>query len=217
LLANWLHGVAARTARKARGLAARRAHHERQAPVAPPESQPEADWRDLWPRVDEELQRLPEKYRTPLVLCYLNGLTNKEAADRLGWPPGSISYRLARGRELLRQRLGQCAFSPAMFALLLRDQLVSPAPSAGLVRHTVHAAVRLARDGTLMGATSPFVRELVNTALPALTRRKFLLVLAIALGLLAAGAASAGAAGLTPWSTESGSASPPDDVMIMCH
>jgi RNA polymerase sigma factor (sigma-70 family) len=208
LLANWLHGVAARTARKARVMAARRAHHERQIiPVAPLDSLPEADWRDLWPHIDEELQRLPDKYRVPLVLCYLNGLTNKEAADRLGWPAGSISYRLARGRELLRQRLGHRVCSPALFALLLHDKLMSPSLSPELLRQTVQSAVALVRDGALMTAASPFVRELVESALPALTGRKVALVLAILLGLAAAGTVGAAAAGYTPWSGESSNSS----------
>src|SRR5438445_764602 len=55
--------------------------------------------------LDEEVIGLPEKYRAAIVLCYLEGLTNEAAARRLGWPPGSMSARLARGRELLRDRL----------------------------------------------------------------------------------------------------------------
>ena len=93
-LGNWLHGVAQRTAAKLKVAAARRAAHEAAAdPVRPPE--PDTDWADMRQALDEELVALPEKYRAPLVMCYLQGLTNEEAARRLGWPSGSMSYRLA--------------------------------------------------------------------------------------------------------------------------
>jgi RNA polymerase sigma factor (sigma-70 family) len=199
LLANWLHGVAARTARKARVLAARRAHHERQASVDLPQTQlPEADWLDLWPRLDEELRRLPEKYRLPLILCYLHGMTNKEAAQRLGWPAGSISYRLARGREILRERLGARQCAPTLFATLLRDQTVTGSLPPGLADQTVQAAIMFSRDGLLASAVSPAVRRLLTEALPSLSSRTIAFLLAAAvLGLLAAGAV---ASGFTPWS-----------------
>jgi RNA polymerase sigma factor (sigma-70 family) len=199
LLANWLHGVAARTARKARVLAARRAHHERQASVESPETQPEsAEWKDLWPHLDQELQRLPDKYRAPLILCYLHGMTNKEAADRLGWPAGSISYRLARGRELLRERLGARNCSPALFAALLRDEPFSAMVPPGLADQTVHAAVTLSREGLLASPISPAVRRLLEDSMPVFaTRTAVFLLTAIMLGLLGAGAV---ASGHVPWS-----------------
>src|SRR5260221_980447 len=87
----------------------------------------EAAQRELWARVDVELQRLPAKFRAPLVLCYLNGLTNAEAARRLGWPTGSISYRLARGREILRDRLCSVApFIPPAFLATLPALYAAP-------------------------------------------------------------------------------------------
>ena len=64
-------------------------------------------WRDLRPVLDEEIDRLPEKYRVPFVLCYLEGHTNEEAAEQLGCPKGTILSRLARGRERLRSRLSR--------------------------------------------------------------------------------------------------------------
>ncbi len=109
LLANWLYGVASRLAMHVRKRAARRSEHERK--VALLLSQPsgtEIKSQELRCILEEELDHLPEKYRAPLVLCYLQGKTNVEAARLLGWPTGSISYRLARGRELLRERLELC-------------------------------------------------------------------------------------------------------------
>ncbi len=218
LLANWLFGVAVRTARKARRAAARRAHHERQAAAvsstAPP---PDADWNDLRPHLDEELARLPDRHRAPLVLCYLEGLTNEEAARRLGWPAGSMSYRLARGRELLRQRLGRRAgLAPPLFAALL-DDLAPAELSAELTTQTVQAAMTLARDGALAGAASEPVRQLVEDGLRSLAPARAgvvsLVVAAVLLALAAAGAAAA-AGGALPWS--SGEPSPPSDS-CRCH
>jgi RNA polymerase sigma factor (sigma-70 family) len=108
LLASWLYGVAYRIARKARVLAARRHFHERQAAQsaqAPAPAVPD-DPAEIRAILDKGLEYLPRKYRMPLVLCYLEGLTNEQAARKLGWPQGSISYRLARGREILRERIG---------------------------------------------------------------------------------------------------------------
>ena len=107
-LANWLHGVALRVAGKARARAARQRRNEKNSaaerihdPLA------ELQRRDLRSLLVAEVQRLPENHRAPLVLCYLEGNTNVEAARQLCCPSGSLSYRLARGRELLRKRLLQ--------------------------------------------------------------------------------------------------------------
>ena len=107
LLGNWLHGVAYRIACKARVQAARRWQSERKAATATTlpgrpvhVAGPELRW-----ELEENLRKLPAKFRDALVLCYLEGLTNLQAARRLGWRAGSIFYRLARGRELLRQQL----------------------------------------------------------------------------------------------------------------
>jgi polysaccharide export outer membrane protein len=108
LLANWLHGVARRVAGKARVRAARqRLHEKNRAPACTPDPLADVHRRDLRSLLATEMQRLPEKYRAPLALCYLDGNTNVEAARQLRCPSGSLSYRLARGREMLRQRLIQ--------------------------------------------------------------------------------------------------------------
>jgi RNA polymerase sigma factor (sigma-70 family) len=109
-VANWLYTVAYHIALRARADATRRRAQERELP-AMPTTEPSADalWRDLRPVLDEELNRLPEKHRAPVVLCYLEGKTNVEAARLLGWTKGTVSGRLARAREVL-QRPGAPGF-----------------------------------------------------------------------------------------------------------
>ena len=104
---SWLHGVARQVAVRARAAAARRQEREREAPPERPVPGPEADasWREVGTVLDEELGRLPDQYRAPLVLCYLGGLTRDEAAQRLGCPPGTLKSRLEQARERLQHRL----------------------------------------------------------------------------------------------------------------
>jgi RNA polymerase sigma factor (sigma-70 family) len=112
----FLHGVARRTALRARADEVRRRAKERAAgEQARPEAPADVDG-ELWSVLDAELTRLPEVCRAALVLCDLEGLTHREAARRLGWPEGTLSTRLARGRRLLAARLGRMGFAPAALA-----------------------------------------------------------------------------------------------------
>jgi RNA polymerase sigma factor (sigma-70 family) len=186
LLGNWLYGVAYRTALHARQRAGRRSEREREAAAMSSDatSDPEIESSEL-PRVlDEELHRLPQKYRAPLVLCYLEGKTNAEAAQLLGWPSGSMSYRLARGRELLRERLqsrlaGLTVLLPAtLVADLFRPAVVSPF----LAQTTVQAAVTLVGAKMAAAATgviSLSVRELMEATLHDLTPSRWRLWIAV--------------------------------------
>jgi RNA polymerase sigma factor (sigma-70 family) len=129
----WLYEIAYRTALRARAAAHKRRARERQARAmseASPKSPPETPRVD--PLLDEELNRLPEQYRRPLVLCYLEGKTHAEAAEQLGWPKGTVSGRLARARDLLRRRLSQrgvALTAAALAAALARDAAAAvPAP-----------------------------------------------------------------------------------------
>src|SRR5262249_48381362 len=98
-IANWLHGVAYRTALEARSLAARR--RAREAAVLPRTMMPEDPWAELAPVLDQELGRLAERYRTIVVLCDLEGKTRKEVAGQIGCAEGTVASRLARGRSIL--------------------------------------------------------------------------------------------------------------------
>jgi RNA polymerase sigma-70 factor (ECF subfamily) len=110
----WLYAVARRLSLDARAVAWRRCRREMILPGSDPfpeqyhptaDPQAEIDRHDLRRVIDDELRLLPEKYRAPVVLCDLEGMTHTEAARRLGWPAGSMSRRLTRARALLRQRL----------------------------------------------------------------------------------------------------------------
>jgi RNA polymerase sigma factor (sigma-70 family) len=146
-LGNWLYGVASRVAQKARAQAARR--RARQQPVTDmPTSQgdPEADWEDLRQVLDDEVQRLPDKFGAPLVLCYLQGMTREEAAARMGRSAGAVKGLLERGRELLRSRLARrgVTLSLGSLAALLSGNALSAAVPAVLRDSTVQAALGFA-------------------------------------------------------------------------
>ncbi len=106
-LSSWLHGVAYRTALKARAACARR--HQQESRAARPESTACEDltWREVRELLHEEIARLPEKYRTVLLLCYLEGKTHGEASTQLGLAKGTLKGRLERARQMLRRRLVQ--------------------------------------------------------------------------------------------------------------
>jgi RNA polymerase sigma factor (sigma-70 family) len=199
LLANWLYGVAYRTALHARQRAAQRSAREREAAsMSNPENNPQVDSQELRRLLDEELIRLPEKYRAPLVLCYLEGKTNEEAARLLGWPTGSMSHRLARGRELLRERLTPrlAALSALLPVFPLAEHLQPAAVPLFLVETTVQAATivvgsKMAALGA--GIISASVRELMEATLYSLapSRWRWLLaVLLLALALFGLGVVS---------------------------
>ena len=117
-LAGWLYTVAYHVALRARADAARRRLRERQVPDMPrTENSTEEVWRDLQPVLDDELNRLPEKYRDPVLLCYVQGKTNDEAARLLRLPAGTVKSRLSRARDLLKGRLTRRGITLATGAL----------------------------------------------------------------------------------------------------
>src|SRR5260370_33458773 len=122
-----------------------------------------SSWSELRPILDEELHRLPEKYRAPLVLCYLEGKTNVEAGRMLGWPAGSMSKRLARGRDLLRSRLSErgLAFSTAALGAVLAANARATVPAA-LWQSSLKAAVLAGAGHALTGVVSSQVGSLVH-------------------------------------------------------
>src|SRR5262245_49655577 len=122
---NWLYGVAHQTALKARTMRARRRTRERQvADMSDIEAPHQDEPRDVQGFLDQELSRLPNKYRVAISLCDLGGKTRKAAARQLGLPEGTLAGRLTRGRALLAKRLAQrgVALSAGALAVALSQE-----------------------------------------------------------------------------------------------
>jgi RNA polymerase sigma factor (sigma-70 family) len=192
-VANWLYQSAYYLALKARAAAARRAAHETRA-GAPMRQDPLADLtgRELQTVLDEELARLPEKYRAPLVLCYLEGATRDEAAHQLGCPLSTLGLRLEQGRNRLRGRLERrgLMFSAALSAALLAEQAPAATLTSRLLASTTQAASLAATGKALGGVISESVAGLLREGLRAfsLSKLKIAAVLILALTVLASSA-----------------------------
>jgi RNA polymerase sigma factor (sigma-70 family) len=189
---SWLHGVAARLALKARTQRIRRQGQERQAAaMSKTPTDVEEAGRELQAMLDEALRQLPEKYRAPLVLCYLEGKTHEEACRQLGCPLATLRSWVARGRSLLRTRLarrGLVLSEAAVATALLASTAVAAVPAA-LLHPTLKAAVGFAAEGATAGLVTAQVAALVQGGLKAMamTRVKIGLALVAVLGLLATG------------------------------
>jgi RNA polymerase sigma factor (sigma-70 family) len=183
-LGSWLHGVAYRVARRARANTANRRRHEQLACAGTITTvMDDLTWRELRAVLHEEIERLPEKNRLALLLCYWEGLTQEEAAKRLGLSKEALKDRLERARKLLRSRLVRRGLTPAV--PLLAVGLSPCVVSASLVEATTRAAVQFVA-GQAMGAVSATVIALAKGGIPTLAKLKNAALLVI-VGILAAG------------------------------
>jgi RNA polymerase sigma factor (sigma-70 family) len=186
-LGNWLYGAAHRTACKARVAVARR--RERESSAAMPtqsETLGDTDRRELRQALDDELNKLPEKYRTAVVLCYLEGQSQTEAARQLRCPRKTVTTRLARACERLRVRLarrGLTASVGALTALLAAD--ATAAAPAGLIAVTIKGAIAFASGDTAAIASANAIaltKEILMTMF--ITKMKKTAALFLAVGVL---------------------------------
>jgi RND family efflux transporter MFP subunit len=164
-LGPWLHQVAFRTAACARKVAARRRRHEQRAALeltAAQAGERHAEPRDELVRVlHEEIERLPELYRAPLVLCDLQGLSHEQAARCLGWPVGTVKSRQARGRQRLRDRLVRRGLAPdaGWLAALSRPAGPDALVSSALIHSTAEAAAQFLTARTIAGGSALYLAQ----------------------------------------------------------
>jgi RNA polymerase sigma factor (sigma-70 family) len=194
MVANWLYGVAHQTALHSRRTTARRRAREGQvAPMPEPAVAEQGPWHDLLPLLDQELARLPAKYRVAIVLCDLEGKTRKEAAGQLGCPEGTLAARLARGRVMLARRLARhgLAVSGGALAAVLSQQVASANMPTSVVSSTIKAASMFAAgQSAAAGAISVKVAALTEGVVKAMLLTNFKAVSAVLLIVAALGSAA---------------------------
>jgi RNA polymerase sigma factor (sigma-70 family) len=204
LVANWLYGVAYRTALKAKTMTRRREAREKQVLNMPePETGVPESWGDLEPLVDQELARLPDKYRIAMVLCDLEGKTRKEAARELKIPEGTLSSRLTTARVMLARQLARhgIALSGGTVATMLSQNSASAAVPGSVVSSTIKAApLFAARKAAATALISTQVAALTQGVLKTmiLSKLKAALAVVLLLGLVGLGG------GLLPHDTAAG-------------
>ncbi|MCI0743109.1 MAG: sigma-70 family RNA polymerase sigma factor [Gemmataceae bacterium] len=191
-VAGWLHGVAYRVALKARQSAARRREREMQSAqpeIARPSS--EEAWRELQGILDEELQRLKEKYRTPFVLCVLQGKSKAEAARELDWKEGTVSSRLAQARTVLQKRLARrgVTLSAVLCGLEVAKEGASAAVPTLLFAQTLRAASAFVAGQAVSGAANAVA--LAEGVLKSMAATRFKISAAVLIALLLASTATA--------------------------
>ena len=152
---SWLFGVARRVSIRARTERSRRAALEQNDPAidrrpTPPRSPTR---RSLMPEIQYEIDRLPEKYRAPVILCYLEGMTHEEAAGQLRLPVGTVKTRLSRARDRLRGPLLRRGLAPAVISTWMQAE-ARAAPPRQLVNDTVQAVIQIT-SGRAAGVSAP--------------------------------------------------------------
>jgi RNA polymerase sigma factor (sigma-70 family) len=189
VLGDWLHGVAYRTALKARSAAAHRRMKERRTLRRDTITDLEDRW-DWLPLLDEDVGRLPLKYRLPVVLCDLEGRTRKDAAQQLDWPEGTLSGRLSRARTMLARRLTRrgVTLSATALAAGIASEASARVPFS-LIRPICKNAMEFVA-GSAAGSVSAYVAALTEGVIKSMfvSKLRYAVALVMVVLILTAGA-----------------------------
>ncbi len=184
---NWLYGVAHQTALKARATRTKRQVREQQVTEMPEAAVMGQDlWEDVQPLLDQEVSQLPEKYRTVIVLCDLEGRTKKEVARQLGLPEGTVASRVARARTMLAKRLARhgLAVSGGTLGAVLFHKAASASVPPSILSSTIQAVTSVAAgQAAAAGPVSGKVAALTEGVLKAMMMSKLKAVVAVVLVL----------------------------------
>jgi RNA polymerase sigma factor (sigma-70 family) len=174
---SWLYGVAHRLALQAKTSQARRTRLEAKARHRSEAGLPDLTWKEACAALHEELDRLPDAYRLPLLLCYLDGKSRDEAAAELGWSLNRVRGQLERGRLRLKSRLEKrgVALSAGLLAVVVGNSVTASGPSSQLIQSAINA---------MAGRPSAGARALVHGVPKMMTSIKFAVAAgAVCLGL----------------------------------
>ncbi|QEH36031.1 ECF RNA polymerase sigma factor SigW [Aquisphaera giovannonii] len=199
--AGWLYRVARRIAVRSRVASARRREVEALAGGARPPSGADGAQDVPAAELHEELDRLPERYRAPLVLCYLEGLTHEQAASRLGCPRRTVETRLARGRARLRETLLRRGVVPSAALVAASLAAIPEAPAAWLEATILAGSAYTKGRSAAAGVASAAALSLAEGALTTMIAKKALVAAAASLvlgGLALGGGLRAAARGPEP-------------------
>jgi RNA polymerase sigma factor (sigma-70 family) len=186
LLGSWLHGVAYHVALRLKAKAQRRAAHEHRVdPLPPGNALDDITWREVRSVLDEELGKMPEQYRAPLVLCYLEARTQDEAARHLGWSKNTFTRRLNQARQMLARRLTRrgLTLSTVLTAPLLLDGSAQAALPALLASSTVRAGLASATGQALDALVSAQVVALAEGGVASLLAKKVSIAVVVLVSL----------------------------------
>lgn len=163
VIGNWLYGVAFNVARRAQVARHRRAVKEQEAASRRPTAAPETVLDDLRDVLDRELNALPEKYRSAVVLCDLMGQTTEQAASGVGCPPKTLGTRLTRGRALLARRLARHGVAPSAGVVAA----LAPSTAAAVPHRLIESAARVAVEPAVVApAVAALTKGVSNVMVP---------------------------------------------------